>query len=898
MKRLAAALFGLFVAVGVLSAAPASATGIQVTGNVYNTAVISINDGTVEFYDSCDAQTPVATDSFITASYSAEVPAYGTYYVRILPAQGFAALASWNGGSDTCAGSDAITVSDGNTFHGVFAKKATVAIFEVRTNANLITDGQISVYSSCQDYNNGNAVASETFSSGTANIALLPGDYKVFIQPADGMDAIDSWHNNKATCAAADLVTVPDAQITIIQVYGIGVTQVAGLVSSDRGYVDSGIVQFYKSCNDYLDSESAAFALVSNSSYSVGLPPGTYKAQITPFDESGALQSWHNEAGSCAGAATITVGTNNPQQQNLVAQAGVFVEGMVTAGSLLDGVDSGSVYFYDSCSTDGYYTNIAGGHYRALLPPNQYKAQIFPDGKAVDSWHSAKSTCLEADLIDATGSDVTVDLLAKKGASVTGSVSSSNGPVQTGRVEFYSSCEAFADRNRSADVAIANGGYAAVVPDGTYRVLIKPDGGKGALRSWHSAKPNCDQATTVTVTGDTTVDLTATAGSNVTGTVSNGTDPLAAGNVAFFATCDDLEAGDPAASGEFSPNYALTVPNGTYRVYITPESGEPAADSFHSAKPTCAEATTVKVEGNTAINLVARNASQVGGDVTSSAGPVTSGNVAFYKTCEDYTDDNPAGNTTISSGSYSTLLPNGTYRALIYPGDTTGAGRSWHNAATSCADATVVNINGDNANVDLTARAGYDVTGTVTRGGNAVRSGQVQFFATCEDFAADERYMLTDINNGEYSTHLAEGTYYARITQYFGNGDAYSWHSEAASCADATLVNVQSATTADLKALPTSIVEGTVVGPNGLLGDGTLQFFDTCNDYTANNPAAQTQFHNGQYAVRLPDGTFLSRIVPDDGSAAISWHNQGASCDQAAEVTSPAAPRWVPPPSP
>ena len=126
MKRLAAALFGLFVAVGVLSAAPASATGIQVTGNVYNTAVISINDGTVEFYDSCDAQTPVATDSFITASYSAEVPAYGTYYVRILPAQGFAALASWNGGSDTCAGSDAITVSDGNTFHGVFAMLDTL----------------------------------------------------------------------------------------------------------------------------------------------------------------------------------------------------------------------------------------------------------------------------------------------------------------------------------------------------------------------------------------------------------------------------------------------------------------------------------------------------------------------------------------------------------------------------------------------------------------------------------------------------------------------------------------------------------------------------------------------------------------------------------------------------
>ena len=576
MKRLAAALFGLFVAIGVLTAAPASATGIQVTGNVYNTAVISINDGTVEFYDSCDAQTPVATDSFITASYSAEVPAYGTYYVRILPAQGFAALASWNGGSDTCAGSDAITVSDGNTFHGVFAKKATVAIFEVRTNANLITDGQISVYSSCQDYNNGNAVASETFSSGTANIALLPGDYKVFIQPADGMDAIDSWHNNKATCAAADLVTVPDAQITIIQVYGIGVTQVAGLVSSDRGYVDSGIVQFYKSCNDYLDSESAAFALVSNSSYSVGLPPGTYKAQITPFDESGALQSWHNEAGSCAGAATITVGTNNPQQQNLVAQAGVFVEGMVTAGSLLDGVDSGSVYFYDSCSTDGYYTNIAGGHYRALLPPNQYKAQIFPDGKAVDSWHSAKSTCLEADLIDATGSDVTVDLLAKKGASVTGSVSSSNGPVQTGRVEFYSSCEAFADRNRSADVAIANGGYAAVVPDGTYRVLIKPDGGKGALRSWHSAKPNCDQATTVNVSGDTAVDLTATAGSNVTGTVSNGTNPVTAGNVAFFATCDDYEAGDSAASEEFSPGYALTAQGQSPRDHHRQRAGHDA----------------------------------------------------------------------------------------------------------------------------------------------------------------------------------------------------------------------------------------------------------------------------------------------------------------------------------
>ncbi len=113
--------------------------------------------------------------------------------------------------------------------------------------------------------------------------------------------------------------------------------------------------------------------------------------------------------------------------------------------------------------------------------------------------------------------------------------------------------------------------------------------------------------------------------STVTGTVTSSNGPVAAGRVGFYATCQDYQDYNPAGYADFtSGTYEVIVPDGTYRVWIVPYSAG-VIESWHSAKPTCAEANVVTVSGNTPLNLVALPGSTVTGTVSSSNGPVTQG---------------------------------------------------------------------------------------------------------------------------------------------------------------------------------------------------------------------------------------------------------------------------------
>jgi hypothetical protein len=63
-------------------------------------------------------------------------------------------------------------------------------------------------------------------SKGAFTAKLIPGSYRVRIQPGQRItSAIDSWHNAKSTCLAADVVTISGDQS--LQVVGIGAQHVA-----------------------------------------------------------------------------------------------------------------------------------------------------------------------------------------------------------------------------------------------------------------------------------------------------------------------------------------------------------------------------------------------------------------------------------------------------------------------------------------------------------------------------------------------------------------------------------------------------------------------------------------------------------------------------------------------
>ncbi len=299
---------------------------------------------------------------------------------------------------------------------------------------------------------------------------------------------------------------------------------------------------------------------------------------------------------------------------------------------------------------------------------------------------------------------------------VSGTVSSGGVPVDSGRIYFYANCDDYFDDYVTAWDYFDGGGYSVSVPDGTYRVQIYPDDPSDAVKSWHNAKPGCQQADVVTVSGNTVVDLVAATGSQVTGTVSGPGGPVPGGSVWFYASCDDYYGSIEhfAAMRMAHPTYSMDLPDGAYRVLYIPDGDYPseAHNSWHAAKPTCSQADTVTVAGDTVINISVAAGRAVSGTVSTGNSPVSSGSVFFYASCQDFARGDYPGYSAITNGTYAATMPPGTYRVRIKP-TSTGALESWHSAKATCETADTVTITTDGT-VDLVAQSTVSPTATPT----------------------------------------------------------------------------------------------------------------------------------------------------------------------------------------
>lgn len=306
-----------------------------------------------------------------------------------------------------------------------------------------------------------------------------------------------------------------------------------------------------------------------------------------------------------------------------------------------------------------------------------------------------------------TYTDWIAEVQAQTFHTVTGSVTSTNGPVSGGQLSLFAECDALWP---SAHLDLVDGTYEVQLPEGDYRALIQPFPGNGALESWHSAQPSCDTASPVSVGAypdpHPERDLVATPGSDITGTVSSSRGLASEGYISFYADCDAWQQSEPTEWDFFVDSYTITVPDGTYKVFLEPQGGDGAVKSWHNAASDCASAQTVTVNGAAELDLVALPGSIVTGSVSSAAGPTPIGDLFFYATCADADlDEYTARQRIDSNGDYAASLPDGTYRVLIEPWlVASDAETSWHSAKQTCAEATVVTIDGDRT-LDLRAIA-------------------------------------------------------------------------------------------------------------------------------------------------------------------------------------------------
>ncbi len=888
MKRFYAATFGISVIAAMLtSATPANAVGSIVTGSVSN-GTSSVASGTVEYYATCDdfdGYNPADVGALTVGLYAVEVPD-GTYRVRITPDAGQGAVDSWHNAKTTCDDADLVTVS-GNGTRNLVARAGFNVTGALTSPNGGVSGGELSFYTSCRAYRNHKATASVQFSGGFYMITVPAGTYYALIEPSDGSGAVRSWHEAQSTCSSATPVVINGHTVGMALRTVAGVN-LSGTIRSSWGPVTNGVLEFYATCEDYQDNNTVGQTYPSSGTYGITLPAGTYRVRYTAFTSSdGALTSWHNASADCAGATAITVSGSPGDTENLIARAGALVAGTVTrtGGGTLTG---GSVSFYENCRAADGGRSVAfswiqnDGSYFAAMPPGTYVVEISPDDDdgALRSFHNGVTACQQATVVTVSAGMGTHDVVAAPGYVLTGSVSSSRGPVQDGYVYFQTDC----DGDTVASATIDSGRYTASLPAGTYVARIEPYDSHDAVASWHNAKASCETASRITVNGNASVDLVTSSASHVTGHPTSANGPIGYGTVYFYATCDDYTTEESvAASSVMDGEYSTTIPNGTYRVLIEPYLESTAVKSWHHAAPSCEQAQGVTVTGDGTIDPVAATGTHLTGAVTSSSGTVSSGSVFFYPSCQAYQDWEASGAGQIRKGQYSTWLPAGTYRVRIQP-DTDTAATSWHNAKNGCAIADVITVGGASMSQGLVASAGVDVTGLVTKGGQPVSFGSAVFYATCQDFLADQPSGEAMIEDGYYTLTLAPGSYRVLISVMGRNGEKYSWHSATGTCAGATPITVSGSTTANLVARTTSTVTGSVSSPIGLLANGWLEFYATCQDYQDRNAAAFAPFEVGEYTAGLPDGTYLARIYPY-GGAAVSWHNAATGCATATAIT-------------
>ena len=183
-------------------------------------------------------------------------------------------------------------------------------------------------------------------------------------------------------------------------------------MSGPSGQLGWGWLEFFATCQDYLDGNPTAFAQIDAGAYSIGVPDGSYLVRVHPY--SGAAISWHNAATGCGSATAITV--SGPGTHNIVAARGAVVTGSVSSSA--GPVKSAHVEFFTDCQA--YYHDEAAasgqttkGTYSLNIVPGTYRVLVHP-GKgtgARESWHAAKATCETADLVTITG-DAQVELVA------------------------------------------------------------------------------------------------------------------------------------------------------------------------------------------------------------------------------------------------------------------------------------------------------------------------------------------------------------------------------------------------------------------------------------------------------------------------------------------------------
>jgi 5-hydroxyisourate hydrolase-like protein (transthyretin family) len=574
MLRIRRALLVMLLACAALclQAGPALADTGSISGAVVDNHGGPVQSVQVTVYDT--SQTFVAAAMTATdGTYTVAGLAPGPYKVGFQATSGNFAPQYYNGKS-SLASADTITVVGGGTAQNIDATLTTGGKV-TGTVIDSLHSGIAGVAVDVLD-SNGNVL-------GSANTAP-DGSYTVF-GLGTGADKVEffggsyatEYYNSKPSFATANSisvtagVTTPNINATMV-VAG----RIAGKVmSGSTPIAGATVIALSSPGNSVAGSTTTAI----DGSYTLGgLPAGSYHVQ---FSAPGFVMQFYDSRStlSAADAVAVTAGGTTPGVNATMSPAGQ-ITGTVTDGTNslqnveIDLYGSGGGLVDTTCTAaNGTYTlsNEPTGSYhvgfdasgKQLCGPSNYLAQYY-DGKP---------TLALADAVTVAAGSTTsgIDATMSPAGEITGTVTDGTSPTQNVEITVYDSM------GSPVGVSVctaADGTYAIVgLATGTYHVGFntvgdRACGGSDYLPQYFSNQTSATTATPVLVTAgsiSSTVNATMQPGGHITGTVTDGTNPLRNIEVSLYTSVGS-PVGSPVCTAADGTYTFVGLPTGTYNV--------------------------------------------------------------------------------------------------------------------------------------------------------------------------------------------------------------------------------------------------------------------------------------------------------------------------------------------
>ncbi|MCB2173627.1 hypothetical protein KQH41_00010 [bacterium] len=357
-------------------------------------------------------------------------------------------------------------------------------------------------------------------------------------------------------------------------------TIISGLVSKDAdgsAIADIWVDVFDYSSGDFVQGASTG----TDGSYSIFVPPGSYKVSVCPTcswdNPQPYLSEYYNDT-DFESAAEVNTATGNQNEINFSLADATIISGLVSKDADGGALADIWVEVFDFSSADfieGSYTRT-DGTYEIFVPPGSYKVSVCPSC----SWDNPQPYLAEYysdtdfdganEVNTATENQGGINFSLADATIISGLVTrdSDGTPIADIGVEVF-------DYSTGTYVETAysrtDGTYSVFVPSGSYKVSVCPtcswDNPQPYLREYYS---DCDydnaEEVSTQLGNQGEINFSLADGAVISGIVTrrDGVTPLS--NIwveAWHTSSEEYAAGSSTTS---DGSYMIAVPAGTYRV--------------------------------------------------------------------------------------------------------------------------------------------------------------------------------------------------------------------------------------------------------------------------------------------------------------------------------------------